>query len=84
MPVPISIGHAQPSATTDSCPAPTAPPTRKPWAWLQTPPSQHGATPVQGQPVSFDALQPERTTRWEIRNRVTISPNALDLEDLIP
>ena len=62
----------------------TADPTRKPLAWLQAKPSQHSATPVQDQPVSFDALQPEHTTRWEIRSRVTISPNALDWEDPIP
>lgn len=62
----------------------TADQARKPWAWLQATPSQHGATSVQDQPVSFDALQPEHTTRWEVRSRVTISPNALDWEDIIP
>ncbi|MEU3340436.1 CRISPR-associated protein Cas5 [Streptomyces sp. NPDC006668] len=59
-------------------------PACKPWAWLQTLPSQPGATPVQDQPVSFDALQPEHTTRWEVRRRITISPNASDWEDIIP
>lgn len=62
----------------------TADPTRRPWAWLQTLPSERGATRVKDQPVSFDALQPEHTTRWEVRRRVTISPNAANWEDIIP
>ncbi|GCD37834.1 type I-E CRISPR-associated protein Cas5/CasD [Streptomyces chrestomyceticus JCM 4735] len=62
----------------------TADPARKPWAWLQVPPSERGATPVQDQPVSFDSLRPEHTTRWEVRRRVTIAANATDWKDIIP
>ncbi|MFF4353807.1 CRISPR-associated protein Cas5 [Streptomyces sp. NPDC001530] len=62
----------------------TADPARRPWAWIQTPPSERGAVPVQDQPVSFDALQPEHTTRWEVRRRLTIAPDATDWEDIIP
>lgn len=62
----------------------TADPARKPWAWLQDRPSGQGAVPVHDQPVSFDSLRPEHTTRWEVRSRVTIAPNATDWEDIIP
>ncbi|MGW1068137.1 CRISPR-associated protein Cas5 [Streptomyces aureus] len=62
----------------------TADPARKPWAWIQAQPFEQGAMPVQDQPVSFDALQPQHTTRWEARRRVTISPDATDWEDIIP
>ncbi|GGV13917.1 type I-E CRISPR-associated protein Cas5/CasD [Streptomyces spectabilis] len=61
----------------------TADPARRPWAWFQVPASTRGATPVQDQPVSFDASRPEHTTRWEIRRRVTIAPNATGW-DVIP
>ncbi|MFJ8334402.1 CRISPR-associated protein Cas5 [Streptomyces sp. NPDC094437] len=61
-----------------------ADPARRPWAWLQMPPSARGAMPVHDQPVSFDALRPEYTTRWEARRRVTISPDAADWKGLIP
>ncbi|MFF1477129.1 type I-E CRISPR-associated protein Cas5/CasD [Streptomyces sp. NPDC058301] len=58
---------------------------RRPWAWLQVPPSQRGAVPVQDQPVRFGALGPEHTTRWEVRRRITIAPNAAEWksEDII-
>ena len=48
----------------------------RPWAWLETPPTTRGALPVNDQPVSFDPLHRAHTTRWEIRQRVPISPNA--------
>ncbi|GAB2774336.1 CRISPR-associated protein Cas5 [Streptomyces daliensis] len=61
----------------------TADPARKPWAWLQVPPSERGATPVPDQPMSFDSLQPQHTTRWEVRRRITIAPNSADWKDII-
>ncbi|MFE3269935.1 CRISPR-associated protein Cas5 [Streptomyces sp. NPDC059215] len=61
-----------------------ADPARTPWAWLQTPPTERGAKPVQDQPLNFDAAQPEHTMRWEVRRRITIIPNATDWEDIIP
>ncbi|PRY01890.1 CRISPR-associated protein Cas5 [Allonocardiopsis opalescens] len=54
------------------------------WAWFQVPPSEPGATPVHDQPVSFDAMGPEHTTRWEVRRRITISLDAAEWEDIIP
>ncbi|MGP9017504.1 CRISPR-associated protein Cas5 [Streptomyces sp. BR1] len=54
-----------------------ADPARRPWAWLQVAPSERGAAPVHDQPVSFDSLRPEHTTRWEVRRRVAIAPDAL-------
>lgn len=60
-----------------------ADPTRRPWAWFQVSASTRGAAPVQDQPVNFDALQPEHTTRWEVRRRVTIASNATGW-DVIP
>jgi CRISPR system Cascade subunit CasD len=62
----------------------TADPARRPWAWLQARPSGQGAAPVHDQPVSFDSLRPEHSTRWEVRSRVTIAPNATDWKDIIP
>ncbi|WP_212764637.1 CRISPR-associated protein Cas5 [Streptomyces sp. I05A-00742] len=62
----------------------TDPARRRPWAWFQVPPSERGATPVQDQPVSFDALRPEHTTRWEVRRRITIDPDAAEWKDIIP
>ncbi|MFI0738866.1 CRISPR-associated protein Cas5 [Streptomyces sp. NPDC021100] len=58
-------------------------PTGRPWAWFQVPPSERGATPVQDQPVSFDALRPEHTTRWETRRRITIDADAAQWKDII-
>ncbi|MBC2879078.1 MULTISPECIES: CRISPR-associated protein Cas5 [Streptomyces] len=58
-------------------------PTRRPWAWFQVPPTERGATPVQDQPVSFDALRPEHTTRWETRRRITIDADAAQWKDII-
>ncbi|MGI5167334.1 CRISPR-associated protein Cas5 [Spirillospora sp. CA-253888] len=54
------------------------------WAWFQVPPREAGATPVQDQPVGFASLGPEHTKRWEIRRRVTISPDAAEWKDIIP
>ncbi|GAB3654318.1 hypothetical protein GCM10027589_12940 [Actinocorallia lasiicapitis] len=52
-------------------------PTRaRPWAWLETPPTTRGALPVNDQPVSFDPLHRTHSTRWEIRQRIPITPNA--------
>ncbi|MFG2146867.1 type I-E CRISPR-associated protein Cas5/CasD [Streptomyces sp. NPDC048696] len=62
----------------------TADPQRKPWGWFQAPPSERGATPVQDQPVHFDSLRPEHTTRWEVRRRITIAPNADDWKGIVP
>lgn len=69
--------------TTALLPADGPTPSPRPWAWTQTHPDTPGATPVQDQPVTFDADTPVHSTRWEIRTRVTIDENATGWEDLI-
>ncbi|WP_281180208.1 type I-E CRISPR-associated protein Cas5/CasD [Actinomadura hibisca] len=57
------------------------------WAWIQKRPSDKqgpAPVPVHDQPVSFAAMGPEHTTRWEARHRITISPDAAEWKDLIP
>lgn len=56
---------------------PTGPaPTRRPWAWFECGHSAPGARQLRDQPVRFDSLEPEHTTRWETRTRITIDPDA--------
>ncbi|WP_380284839.1 CRISPR-associated protein Cas5 [Kitasatospora purpeofusca] len=62
----------------------SGPPRDRAWAWLQVPPSEPGATPVQDQPVGFSPLKPEHTTRWEIARRITIAPDAAEWRGIIP
>ncbi|MFD6874351.1 MULTISPECIES: type I-E CRISPR-associated protein Cas5/CasD [unclassified Streptomyces] len=50
----------------------------RPWAWIQTPADDPGASPVNDQPVSFHPAGRAHTTRWEIRTRVTIAPTATE------
>ncbi|MFD7550447.1 CRISPR-associated protein Cas5 [Streptomyces sp. NPDC059816] len=57
---------------------------RRLWAWFQVPPGEPGATSVQDQPVGFHVLGPEHTTRWEVRRRITLDPNATEWEEIIP
>ncbi|MEV6164627.1 CRISPR-associated protein Cas5 [Streptomyces sp. NPDC052052] len=57
---------------------------RRLWAWFQVPPTKHGAIPVRDQPVGFHALGPEHTTRWEVRRRITLDPNPIEWEEIIP
>ncbi|MFI5619014.1 type I-E CRISPR-associated protein Cas5/CasD [Streptomyces sp. NPDC051567] len=50
----------------------------RPWAWIQTPADDPGASPVNDQPVSFHPARRTHTTRWEIRTRVAIAPTATE------
>ncbi|MFE3032943.1 type I-E CRISPR-associated protein Cas5/CasD [Streptomyces canus] len=58
-------------------------PSPRPWAWIETTPGAPAASPVQDQPVSFDADRRAHTTRWETRTRITIAENAIEW-DVIP
>ncbi|MFF7192233.1 type I-E CRISPR-associated protein Cas5/CasD [Streptomyces sp. NPDC008079] len=60
-----------------------APPSPRPWAWIEAVDPDGTATPVQDQPVTFDADRRAHTTRWETRTRVTIDENATEW-DVIP
>ncbi|MET9479075.1 type I-E CRISPR-associated protein Cas5/CasD [Streptomyces sp. NPDC006638] len=60
-----------------------APPSPRPWAWIEAAPDAPAAAPVQDQPVTFDADRRAHTTRWETRSRVTIAENATEW-DVIP
>lgn len=55
----------------------------RPWAWIEAPPGTPAATPVQDQPVTFDADRPEHTTRWETRIRITVAEHAQEWRELI-
>ncbi|MDH6122821.1 type I-E CRISPR-associated protein Cas5/CasD [Kitasatospora sp. GAS204B] len=42
---------------------------QRPWTWLEAHPSASGATQINDQPITFDALQRAYAPRWEIRTR---------------
>ncbi|KND37023.1 type I-E CRISPR-associated protein Cas5/CasD [Streptomyces acidiscabies] len=58
-------------------------PSPRPWAWIQADPATSGASPVQDQPVTFDANGPVHATRWEIRTRIVIAADTTEWEGVI-
>ncbi|MFE7674560.1 type I-E CRISPR-associated protein Cas5/CasD [Streptomyces albidoflavus] len=48
----------------------------RPWAWFESSKPLPGVGPVHDQPVRFDADGPVHAPRWEMRERITIAPDA--------
>ncbi|MFD5417534.1 type I-E CRISPR-associated protein Cas5/CasD [Streptomyces sp. NPDC127069] len=53
----------------------------RPWAWIQSSPDDPEASPINDQPVTFEADERAHTLRWETRTRITIAetPTEWDL-----